>query len=118
MYRLSRMVRPSSKVLAQVQSRHMAKDVRFGAEVRAEMLKGVDILADAVSVTMGPKVTISSLFQKDLIVKTFKNLFHSLLLSGLWKSAMSAILSLDYKSFGRLIGHYSINFSLHLMSKR
>ena len=33
-----------------------AKDVRFGAEVRAEMLKGVDVLADAVSVTMGPKV--------------------------------------------------------------
>ena len=56
MYRLSRMVRPASKVLAQVQSRHMAKDVRFGAEVRAEMLKGVDVLADAVSVTMGPKV--------------------------------------------------------------
>ena len=34
----------------------MAKDVRFGAEVRSEMLKGVDILADAVCVTMGPKV--------------------------------------------------------------
>jgi chaperonin GroEL len=33
----------------------MAKDVRFGADVRAEMLKGVDVLADAVSVTMGPK---------------------------------------------------------------
>ncbi len=28
---------------------------RFGAEVRAEMLKGVNILADAVAVTMGPK---------------------------------------------------------------
>jgi hypothetical protein len=41
-----------------------------------------------------------------------------LLLSGLWKSAMSAILSLDYKSFGRLIGHYSINFTLQLMSYR
>lgn len=56
MYRLSRVVRPASTFLAQVQARHMAKDVRFGAEVRAEMLKGVDILADAVSVTMGPKV--------------------------------------------------------------
>jgi chaperonin GroEL len=50
------MVRPASKAVSQVQSRYMAKDVRFGAEVRAEMLKGVDILADAVSVTMGPKV--------------------------------------------------------------
>ena len=28
---------------------------RFGAEVRAEMLKGVNVLADAVAVTMGPK---------------------------------------------------------------
>ena len=41
----------------------MAKDVRFGAEVRAEMLKGVDVLADAVSVTMGPKVTIALNFK-------------------------------------------------------
>merc|ERR1712071_152447 len=32
-----------------------AKDVRFGSEVRALMLQGVDILADAVAVTMGPK---------------------------------------------------------------
>ena len=61
MFRISRMVRPASRVLAQVQGRHMAKDVRFGAEVRAEMLKGVDILADAVSVTMGPKVTFQRL---------------------------------------------------------
>lgn len=36
--------------------RGYAKDVRFGSEVRKEMLVGVDILADAVSVTMGPKV--------------------------------------------------------------
>jgi chaperonin GroEL len=35
--------------------RTYAKDVRFGAEVRAMMLQGVDILADAVAVTMGPK---------------------------------------------------------------
>ena len=60
MFRISRMVRPASRVLAQVQSRHMAKEVRFGAEVRAEMLKGVDILADAVSVTMGPKVIVDN----------------------------------------------------------
>ena len=32
-----------------------AKDVRFGTSVRQEMLEGVDTLADAVSVTMGPK---------------------------------------------------------------
>ena len=32
-----------------------AKDVRFGGEARARMLRGVDILADAVKVTLGPK---------------------------------------------------------------
>ena len=54
MFRASRMLgRPMGQVLA---SRSMAKDVRFGADVRKEMLKGVDVLANAVSVTMGPKV--------------------------------------------------------------
>ena len=33
----------------------MAKDVKFGSEARDKMLKGVDILADAVKVTLGPK---------------------------------------------------------------
>lgn len=32
-----------------------AKDVRFGAEAREKMLRGVDILANAVKVTLGPK---------------------------------------------------------------
>ncbi len=32
-----------------------SKDVRFGADARARMLRGVDILADAVKVTLGPK---------------------------------------------------------------
>jgi len=38
------------------QERHYAKDIRFGAEARRPMLHGVDLLADAVAVTMGPKV--------------------------------------------------------------
>ena len=50
----------------------MAKDVRFGAEVRAEMLKGVDILADAVSVTMGPKVNFYP-FLKVFLFQNLKN---------------------------------------------
>ena len=33
----------------------MAKEVKFGSEARDKMLKGVDILADAVKVTLGPK---------------------------------------------------------------
>ena len=32
-----------------------AKDVRFAADARTKMLRGVDILADAVKVTLGPK---------------------------------------------------------------
>ena len=32
-----------------------AKDVKFGASARERMLRGVDILADAVKVTLGPK---------------------------------------------------------------
>jgi len=32
-----------------------AKEVRFGSDARARMLRGVDILADAVKVTLGPK---------------------------------------------------------------
>ena len=32
-----------------------AKDVRFGGDARARMLRGVDLLADAVKVTLGPK---------------------------------------------------------------
>ncbi len=32
-----------------------AKEVRFGGDARARMLRGIDILADAVRVTLGPK---------------------------------------------------------------
>eukprot|EP00561_Arcocellulus_cornucervis_P008712 CAMPEP_0185825388 /NCGR_PEP_ID=MMETSP1322-20130828/31018_1 /TAXON_ID=265543 /ORGANISM="Minutocellus polymorphus, Strain RCC2270" /LENGTH=612 /DNA_ID=CAMNT_0028523107 /DNA_START=83 /DNA_END=1922 /DNA_ORIENTATION=- len=36
--------------------RHMGgKEIKFGVEGRAAMLKGVDLLADAVQVTLGPK---------------------------------------------------------------
>ncbi len=37
------------------QRRTYAKEVKFGDEARAKMLQGVDILADAVAVTLGPK---------------------------------------------------------------
>jgi chaperonin GroEL len=32
-----------------------AKDVKFGSDARQKMMKGVDILANAVKVTLGPK---------------------------------------------------------------
>ena len=41
--------------LARQVVRSYAKDVKFGAEGRKAILAGVDLLADAVSVTMGPK---------------------------------------------------------------
>jgi chaperonin GroEL len=33
----------------------VAKDVKFGADARQRMLRGVNVLADAVKVTLGPK---------------------------------------------------------------
>lgn len=66
MYRLPSILRPVvARRLAQTVnyapalSRTYAKDVKMGAESRSEMLKGVDILADAVAVTMGPKVILT-----------------------------------------------------------
>lgn len=55
MYRLPNVLR-SAAARQLISQRSYAKDVRFGAEVRALMLQGVDVLADAVAVTMGPKV--------------------------------------------------------------
>lgn len=56
MYRLPTMMRSVASRQIQLQSaRHYAKDVRFGSDVRKLMLQGVDVLADAVAVTMGPK---------------------------------------------------------------
>ena len=52
---------PASRHLARVpaqaagQVRFASKDVKFGVEARALMLQGVDRLADAVQVTLGPK---------------------------------------------------------------
>jgi chaperonin GroEL len=53
MYRLPTILRAATA--RQLAFRTYAKDVKFGADVRAIMLQGVDILADAVAVTMGPK---------------------------------------------------------------
>lgn len=56
--------------------RWYAKDVRFGPEVRALMLQGVDILADAVAVTMGPKVTFERrLFQLNPSICLYLKIF-------------------------------------------
>ncbi len=36
-----------------------AKDVKFSSDARGRMLRGVDILADAVKVTLGPRAATS-----------------------------------------------------------
>ncbi|MBL8832387.1 MAG: chaperonin GroEL, partial [Rhodospirillales bacterium] len=49
-----------------------AKDVKFSGDARARMLRGVDILADAVKVTLGPKgrnVVIDKAFGAPRITK-------------------------------------------------
>lgn len=49
-----------------------AKELKFREEARREMLKGVDILANAVGVTLGPKgrnVVIGSIYGSPLITK-------------------------------------------------
>lgn len=55
-------VRPVCRALAPHLTRAYAKDVKFGADARALMLQGVDLLADAVAVTMGPKVIRGLIF--------------------------------------------------------
>uniref|UniRef100_A0A8B9Z633 Uncharacterized protein n=1 Tax=Buteo japonicus TaxID=224669 RepID=A0A8B9Z633_9AVES len=44
-----RQIRPVSRALAPHLTRAYAKDVKFGADARALMLQGVDLLADAVA---------------------------------------------------------------------
>ena len=47
-----------SRALAPHLTRAYAKDVKFSADAQVLMLQGVDLLADAVAVTMGPKVSV------------------------------------------------------------
>lgn len=53
----------------QTNVRFYAKDIKFGDEGRSKMLQGVDILANAVAVTLGPKVCF-----KFTVLWNFKNL--------------------------------------------
>ena len=75
MYRLPSLIRPaqqrfSLKILSprlavgfSTSHQHQAaKELKFGGDARSNMLKGVDILTDAVAVTLGPKVWQSFCF--------------------------------------------------------
>uniref|UniRef100_G1Q9R1 60 kDa heat shock protein, mitochondrial n=1 Tax=Myotis lucifugus TaxID=59463 RepID=G1Q9R1_MYOLU len=50
-----RQIRPVSRALAPHLTRAYAKDLKFRAEAGALMLQSVDLLADPVAITMGPK---------------------------------------------------------------
>jgi len=45
----------ASKLLGGARGMAAGKEIRFGVEGRAAMMRGVDLLADAVQVTLGPK---------------------------------------------------------------
>ncbi|XP_028166162.1 63 kDa chaperonin, mitochondrial-like [Ostrinia nubilalis] len=55
MYRVQNILKYGIFKPKYIPKRSYAKEVRFGPDVRSLMLQGVDILADAVAVTMGPK---------------------------------------------------------------
>jgi chaperonin GroEL len=57
MYRLTRLAQSSKRAASALITprQSYAKDVKFGDDARAKMLQGVDVLADAVAVTLGPK---------------------------------------------------------------
>ncbi len=71
MLRAASLYRPSRQLLSlsakcATQSRfYPANDLKFGQEARISMLKGVDVLADAVAVTMGPRVSCVQLQLED-----------------------------------------------------
>mmetsp|Transcript_31529 Transcript_31529/g.78992 ORF Transcript_31529/g.78992 Transcript_31529/m.78992 type:complete len:173 (+) Transcript_31529:78-596(+) len=75
MQALSRLVTPTGgrrAAHALQQLRGAAKDVRFGVDCRAAVLSGVEKLADAVQVTLGPKgrnVVIEQQFGSPKITK-------------------------------------------------
>ena len=45
----------AGQTASKLQVRGFAKDVKFGVDARVRLLAGVDRLADAVQVTLGPK---------------------------------------------------------------
>ena len=86
MYRVQNLVRSAALSQARLAQsvnflpachRTYAKDVKFGAESRQQMLQGVDILADAVAVTMGPKV-IFTIIRLTLLWQYFGTLIYEL----------------------------------------
>ena len=62
MYAVRSLLRPTYNYARAASVRWYAKDLKFGQDARVAMLQGVDKLADAVAVTLGPKVSTSTSF--------------------------------------------------------
>jgi chaperonin GroEL len=54
--------RAAAKAVNPALSRGAHKEIKFSNEGRASILKGVDVLANAVSVTLGPKGELGNSF--------------------------------------------------------
>jgi hypothetical protein len=64
--KIARQVARRSAAPASARSMASGKDIVFGNEARAKMLVGVDRLAEAVKVTLGPKVSIDLINPRDM----------------------------------------------------
>ena len=51
-----RVINPQFAACLSTSSTCKAKELKFGRDGRSAMLKGVDVLAEAVAATLGPKV--------------------------------------------------------------
>lgn len=74
-----------SAVAAVTTRRHAHKLLSFGSEGRAELAKGVDLLAKAVAVTLGPKgrnVLIEQAYGSPKITKDGVTVAKSIVLEG------------------------------------
>ena len=85
----------------------MAKIVKFDTEARTKMLKGVDTLANAVKVTLGPNVTFTAFAR----VSTPVNI---LVLASVSNFTIFAILFFSFRNSHNVrFFHYAIFFSIN-----
>ena len=63
-----------------------AKDVKFGNDARVKMLRGVNVLADAVKVTLGPKGR-NVVLDKSFVHRPSPKMVFPLLVKSNWKTS-------------------------------
>mgnify|MGYP000099167943 CR=1 FL=1 len=64
-----------------------AKDVKFGNDARVKMLRGVNVLADAVKVTLGPKGR-NVVLDKSFGARPSPKMAFPLLVKSNWKTSL------------------------------